>query len=471
MPRTRIVCTLGPATSSDERIGELIRAGMNVARLNFSHGTHDEHAQNAERVRRIAAQEKAVVAMLGDLQGPKIRVGEIPNGVLELTPDEIIRFELTGRVSDPTHIPLDDPLLARVLKAGDRFLMDDGALEVQVESVTEKEIVARVVHGGVLKSHKGVNLPGVELPVPSLTEKDLADLEWALGQDLDYLALSFVRRAQDVEDLRSRIESHGAHIPIIAKIEKREAVAEIDSILRVADGVMVARGDLGVEMPAEQVPIFQKKIILKANVLGKPVITATQMLESMTHNPRPTRAEASDVANAILDGSDAVMLSGETSIGEYPIQAVKAMANIAEFTEKNLHDFLTAGREFGSEQLTVTDAIGQATCEVAKQVGAKLIIPLTLSGYSARMIARHRPEIPIFAVTVNPHTQRRLALVWGAQAALIEQDLETDQVVHAAMDAARNSGLVQRGDRVVITAGVPTGVTGKTNMIQVREIE
>ncbi len=470
MPRTRIVCTLGPATDSDEILRDLIRAGMNVARLNFSHGTRDEHAARVERVRAMAETESATIALMGDLQGPKIRVGEIPDGRRILRAGETIVFALTPTATIG-QIPLDFPFLGDALQSGDRFLLDDGALEVQVLAAGREQIATRVLTGGELSSHKGVNLPGVDLPIASLTDKDRADVEWAAAHDLDYLALSFVRRASDVSNLREVLMARKSEIPIIAKIEKREALTNIEAILDAADGVMVARGDLGVEMPAEQVPIYQKQIIRKANVLGKPVITATQMLESMIHNARPTRAEASDVANAILDGSDAVMLSAETAVGAHPVDAVRAMARIADYTEKNLHHYLAQGREFTAERLGVTDSIGQNTVDIAREIGAKLIITLTLTGHAARMVSRHRPEIPILAVTANEKTRRRLCLVWGVQSELIHSDRDTSEAVQAALEAARECGLAQRGDRVVITAGVPTGIVGRTNMIQVRSIE
>jgi pyruvate kinase len=442
---------------------------MSVARLNFSHGTLDEHARRVEQVRRLSAEENEVVALLGDLQGPKIRVGDIPGGQMELKTGEPALLT-SAAPPPPGQIEVDLPQLAAIVKPGERLLLDDGKIELAVEQVNGQAVATRVVNGGVLKPHKGVNFPGTLLPIRSLTEKDLHDLDWAISEKLDYIALSFVRRPQDLLDLRSRIEAHGCSIPIIAKIEKPEAVAAIDAILRATDGVMVARGDLGVEMPAEQVPIYQKQIIRKANALGKPVITATQMLESMISNPRPTRAEASDVANAILDGTDAVMLSAETSIGQFPVEAVQAMARIADYTEKNLHSDCSEIREFKPHGASVTDAIGQATVEIACEVGARLIITSTTSGYSARMVARHRPEIPMLAVTASEETRRRLALVWGARSELIPETHDLEHIVTAALEAAVRLRLVDRGDRVVLTAGVPPGLPGRTNMVQVRRV-
>jgi pyruvate kinase len=386
-------------------------------------------------IRRIAKEQGKDIAILGDLSGPKLRVGDIPGGTLALNPGEIIRFSLDQDL-EAGAVPLD--------------------------------FLARVITGGELKSRKGVNLPNVVLPIPSLTDKDRENALWAIAEDVDYLAMSFVRRAADIDLLRDLLRDNNARIPIVAKIEKPEAVHDIDAILKETDAVMVARGDLGVEMPAEQVPITQKMIIHKANSLGIPVITATQMLESMIENPRPTRAEASDVANAVLDGSDAIMLSGETAVGQYPIEAVRAMARIAEYTEHfmqqehvNRPTVLQAGQ-------TITDAIGESTVALAYDLGAKLIITLTSSGYSARMVARHRPTIPILAVTVEEKVKRRLALVWGVTTVCVPEHHEIERMVEDALSEARRMNLALPGDRVVITAGLPSGISGTTNMVQVR---
>lgn len=469
MPRTRIVCTLGPATTTDERIAALIRAGMNVARVNFSHGTLDDHARRMDTVRRMAAAQGAVVALLGDLSGPKLRVGEIQGGSVSLRPGELVNFELAPTAPAPA-IPLDFAFLADALKPGDHMLLDDGTKEVEVIRAASGEIQARVIAGGVLTSRKGVNLPNTSLPIPSLTDRDRQNAEWAIAQGIDYLALSFVRRAADVIELRQLVRSHHSDVPIIAKIEKPEAVKDFDAILHESDGIMVARGDLGVEMPAEQVPIVQKLIIAKANADGKPVITATQMLESMINNPRPTRAEASDVANAVLDGTDAVMLSGETAVGTYPIEAVTAMAHIADHAEDYLEAEFERRRRLPHGKMTVTDAIGASTVGLAGELDARLIVTLTSSGHTARMVARHRPDIPILAVTVEERIRRRLALVWGVESTLIPSDQDTEAAVISSLEAARKTGLVQRGERVVITAGVPAGIKGQTNMVQVRTV-
>jgi len=467
--RTRIVCTLGPASDSEEVLRAMIRAGMDVARLNFSHGDHATHAVRIKRVRRIAQEESVIVAILADLQGPKIRVGDIAAGVIALAAGA--SFTLTTRAvdGDANAASVDFADLPQSVQPGNRILLDDGLIELQVISTSTTDVVTRVVTGGELRPHKGVNLPGVPLKISALTEKDRADLAFAIAQDVDYIALSFVQRPEDVRKLKDLIRQSGATIPVIAKIEKPEAMAQIDAILTESDSAMVARGDLGVEASPEQVPIFQKTLIRTANAAGKPVITATQMLESMIHNPRPTRAEASDVANAILDGTDAVMLSGETAIGKYPVEAVQMMVHIADAVEASLQ-FQTCARDFGGDAMSITDAIGNATCEIARQLGAKVIITSTFSGFTARMISRHRPLIPIFAVTSNERTQRQLALVWGVQTALVKNAATMDEIIEASLRSVLEHGVAKPGDLAVITAGVPVGAPGRTNMVQVRVV-
>lgn len=469
MLRTRIVCTLGPASEEAERVRALIRAGMNVARINFSHGALEDHQRRVDTLRAMAAQENAVVALLGDLSGPKLRVGILPNNSFMLRAGETVTFALTKQAAPPA-IPLDFPFLGAALQRDAQILLDDGAFELRVVSADPHKITARVITGGELKSRKGVNLPNVTLPIPSLTDADRANALWALQNEFDYLALSFVRRAADMTELRELLRANNAQIPIIAKIEKPQAVQDMDAILRQSDGVMVARGDLGVEMPAEQVPITQKLIIRKANALGIPVITATQMLESMMENPRPTRAEASDVANAVLDGSDAVMLSGETAVGQHPIEAVQAMARIAEYTEQFMRQEYVNRPALLLQGQTITDAIGESTVALAMDLDAKLIITLTSSGYTARMVARHRPRIPILAVTVEERVRRRLALVWGIQSACTQEHADMEHLVRDALALALELKLATPGDRVIITAGVPTGISGATNMVQVRTV-
>ncbi len=468
--RARIVCTLGPASDTDEVVRAMIRAGMDVARLNFSHGDQATHAARIERVRRIAKEEHAVVALMGDLQGPKIRVGEIAGGALQLTVGATLALTTRAVGGDANVVSVDFADLPRYVKPGQRILLDDGLIELQIVSVSGTEIATRVVTGGVLKPHKGVNLPNVPLQISALTDKDRADLAFAADQDLDYLALSFVRRPEDVLELKQLLAARGATMPVVAKIEKLEAIDAIDAILDAADAVMVARGDLGVEAPPEQVPLYQKMIIEKANAIGKPVITATQMLESMINNPRPTRAEASDVANAILDGTDAVMLSAETAIGKYPVEAVETMERIADATGESAQ-FKEHRHVVGVGAASMVDALGNATCEIARQLKARVIITATQSGFTPRMISRHRPETPIFAVTPQECIRRRLALVWGIQSALVDETESTDAMIAASLTVAPKEGIVKRGDLVVLTAGAPSGIPGRTNMIQVRVIE
>lgn len=478
MRRTKIVCTLGPASQSEETLREMIRAGMDVARINFSHGDHQIHARNIALLRRLAQEEGRVLAVMGDLQGPKLRVGEI---AAQVTLRQGTDFNLTTRPvpGDDREVNFPHSEVIRDVQPGDRVLLDDGLLELEILKTTPTDIRCRVVTGGPLASHKGVSLPGVSLSLPSLTEKDREDAAFAIQQGVDYLALSFVRRAEDVSQLRDLLEQNQAPIPIIAKIEKREAVQAFEKIMEVSDGAMVARGDLGVEAPAEEVPIYQKRIIRLANKVGKPVITATQMLNSMIDNPHPTRAEASDVANAILDGTDAVMLSGETAVGKYPVEAVRVMAKIALTTERILpFDRLRTlpRQEWMREAVleppfTPTDAISQATCEIALEVAARAIIPSTVSGHTARMVAKHRPTTPIIAVTPSPETQRRLSLVWGVYPLLVSEFAHTDQMMETAVQAALEEGLIEKGDIVVITAGVPLGGPGRTNMLKVHVVE
>jgi pyruvate kinase len=464
LPRTKIVCTLGPACEGEAILREMIRAGMNVARVNFSHGDHDSHARAIAQVRRLAQEENRVVAILGDLQGPRLRIGEFHDGSVMLA--DGATFSLTTRPvpGDAREVSVSYAGLPQDAKPGSTILLDDGLIELRVLETTAADVRCQVVAGGILGSRKGITLPGTSLSLPPITDKDKADLASAIKQEVDYIALSFVSRAADIEQFRGLIVQVGASIPIIAKIEKAEAIANFDGILAASDGVMVARGDLGVEMPTEEVPILQKRIIRAANLVGVPVITATQMLNSMIEEPRPTRAETSDVVNAILDGTDSVMLSGETSVGKYPVEAVRMMARIAEAAEGIL-----PYRESGAPT-TVTDAIGQATDNIAQQLGAKAIITSTSSGYTARMVARHRPTVPIVAVTVNPTTQRQLALVWGVDPVLVPPCGNTDEMIHCAMSAVVQKKLAAKGDIVVITAGVPLGVAGRTNMVQVQVV-
>ena len=469
--KTKIVSTLGPASSDMETIVGLIEAGVNVFRMNFSHGTHEEHRQRIIYARDAARKLGKEIAILQDLQGPKIRVGEVENGAILLHKgSELVLTNQEDGASKPGRVYVSYPTLAEDVEIGGRILLDDGLLELKVLDTTEHDVVTEVVVAGPLRSRKGVNLPHLRASVPALTEKDLADLDFGLSMEVDLIALSFVRDESDVEDLVQRIRNSGKQISVIAKIEKPEAVRKIDQILDQADGIMVARGDLGIEMPMEMVPGTQKRIILKCRQAAKPVITATQMLESMIENPRPTRAEASDVANAVLDGSDALMLSGETAVGKHPIRVVQAMDRIIREAERQeLDTFLGATSEWLSDSLT--DAISYNAYTVAKQVDAKAIACLTSSGNTARSIARHRPCIPIYAFTNHANVVQQLALTWGTNGFAIPFQRDTDGGVKLVLEMLKSKGLVESGDRVVITAGMPLPARGRTNMIQVSQVD
>jgi pyruvate kinase len=468
--RTKIVCTLGPACSTEETLRAMIRAGMNVARLNFSHGTHETHGAAIALVRKIAAEEGEVVGILQDLQGPRIRVGEILDGAVSLVAGE--RFVLTTEEVPGTSeiATVRGAPLAQDVKPGDRILLDDGAIELQVQSTSGDKIDCRVVVGGVLKPHKGVNVPGRTLTVPSITDKDIADLVFGIEHKVDYVALSFVRSAADVNGLRGLMSERGASVPIMAKIEKHEAVADFEGILAASDAIMVARGDLGIEVAAEKVPFLQKEIIAKCRAAGKPVVTATQMLDSMIRNPRPTRAEVNDVANAILDGTDATMLSGETAAGAYPVEAVATMARIAIAADAALpyHDLMTKAAE--GRIRTATDAIGQAACEMAFELEARAIIAFTESGLTARTIARHRPPCPIVAVTPSEVTRSRLAVSWGVLPYLAPRYGSTDEMLHEVVGLAVRDGHAVVGDLVVIVAGLPLSTSGRTNLLKLEVV-
>ena len=464
-PRTKIVCTLGPSTSTRDAIDALLEAGLDVARINFSHGTHDQHARTIGIVRELAAQRGRPVAVLGDLQGPRIRIGSLAKP-RQFEPGSDVTFCPEDDAADP-EVLVTYEALASDVHVGDRILVDDGLIELVVLDVQAPRVVARVVHGGEVKSHKGINLPGVNVSAPSITEKDRADAAFAVEQKLDYLALSFVRRAADIAELRSLVPKS---VLIIAKIEKDSALESIESILRASDGVMVARGDLGVELPFEEVPIAQKRIIKYANIIGRPVITATQMLESMIENPRPTRAEASDVANAIIDGTDAVMLSAETAAGAYPRLAVQAMRRIIGEIEK--HPFKRAREGYVGPEIIATteETIAAATDTAQRMLGAPIIIVFTKSGFSARIVSAHRPQVPILALTDEPRTFSQLALVWGVIPQIVPHCETYEAMVARAREVVLTRGLAKEGDRVLVTAGVPFDVPGTTNVLRVERV-
>ena len=464
-PRTKIVCTLGPATATAETIDSLMDAGLDVARINFSHGTHEQHTRTIALVRELGARRRRPIAILGDLQGPRIRIGDLATPrILEPGSDVVFCPEDSATGSE---MPVTYEGLAKDVHDGDRILVDDGLIELVVLDVKAPRVTARVVHGGEVKSHKGINLPGVNVSAPSITEKDRADAAFAVTQKLDYLALSFVRRAADIAELRALLPKS---VLVIAKIEKDSALENIESILRASDGVMVARGDLGVELPFEEVPIAQKKIIKLANIIGRPVITATQMLESMIEHPRPTRAEASDVANAIIDGTDAVMLSAETAAGAYPRLAVQAMRRIV--CEIEQHPFKRAREGYiGPEIIATTEeTIAAATDTAQRMLGAPIIIVFTKSGFSARIVSAHRPQVPILALTDEPRTFSQLALVWGIIPQLVQHCETYEAMVARAREVVLTRGLAKEGDRVLVTAGVPFDVPGTTNVLRVERV-
>jgi len=465
-PRTKIVCTLGPASGNRDTLRSLMEAGLSVARLNFSHGTHEQHAATVALVRSTAADLGRPVAILGDLQGPRIRIGDLA-APRQVSDGEVVVL-VAGEDAAPGQFPTTYEHLCDDLKVGDRILVDDGLIELVALDVGEHTVTARVLHGGMIKSHKGMNLPGVAVSAPSITDKDWADVAFAVEHRLEYLALSFVRRAQDIAELREKIPKD---MLVVAKIEKDSALENIESIVRASDAVMVARGDLGVELPFEKVPIAQKKIIALCNKLGRPVITATQMLESMITHPRPTRAEASDVANAIFDGTDAVMLSAETAAGQYPRLAVEAMTRIIMEIEKHLRVVRTDERHSTTDAVVSTEqAIAAAATSAVRSLGAPALIVLTKSGFSARVVASHRPNVPILVLTDQERTYRQLALVWGVIPRLVPHCDTYWDMVKLALAEVRLHGLAREGDRVVVTAGVPFDVPGTTNLMKVETV-
>lgn len=473
MRKTKIVCTIGPASESIEKLSQLIEAGMNVARLNFSHGDHKEHGERINNIREAASKTGKTVGILLDTKGPEIRTHNMENGTMELESGQKVTISMTEVLGTPEKFSITYPGLIDDVYPGSMILLDDGliGLEVLEIDIANGEIQTKILNGGTLKNKKGVNVPGVKVNLPGMTEKDAQDILFGIEQNVDFIAASFVRRATDVLEIRQLLEENNAsNIHIIPKIENQEGVDNIDEILLVSDGLMVARGDLGVEIPAEEVPLVQKQLIKKCNALGKPVITATQMLDSMQRNPRPTRAEASDVANAIFDGTDAIMLSGETAAGQYPVEAVQTMNNIAYRAESALdHKSILSKREKNTEH-NITDAIGQSVAHTALNLDVGAIISSTESGHTARMISKYRPKAPIVAVTANDHVLRRLALVWGVYPRLGQEAKSTDEMLDYAVEESVNSGIVKHGDLVVITAGVPIGESGTTNLMKIHVI-
>lgn len=471
MRKTKIVCTIGPASETVDKLCDLINAGMNVARLNFSHGDFEEHGARIKNIREASERTGKTVAILLDTKGPEIRTQTVKGGEAELKAGSTVSIYMEEIEGDETKFSVTYPGLIQDVEVGSTILLDDGLIGLEVLGKTDEIIQAKVMNNGTLKNKKGVNVPNVSVNLPGITDKDAKDIIFGIEQGIDFIAASFVRRASDVLDIRELLEKYGAgDIHIIPKIENQEGVDNIDEILEVSDGLMVARGDLGVEIPAEEVPLVQKELIKKCNMAGKPVITATQMLDSMQRNPRPTRAEASDVANAIFDGTDAIMLSGETAAGSYPVESVKTMNSIAVRVEESLdyRDMLNLRSKQVS--LTITDAISQSVSHTAVRLNVAAIITPTASGHTAQMISKYRPKAPIVAVTSSNKVSRKLALVWGVSPELGEQATTTDEMLDIAVRESVNSGAVSYGDLVVITAGVPVGESGTTNLMKIHII-
>ena len=469
MKKTKMVCTLGPASDSKEILTKMIQGGLNVARLNFSHGSHEEHAGRIQRIKEVRKELNIPVALMLDTKGPEIRTGDLKEGKVTLETGKKIVLTSEQIEGDADRVSVSYEGLPDDLSVGNKILIDDGLIELNVDRIDGTEIYCSIDNGGVLGSKKSVNIPNVEINLPGLTPKDESDLIFGIKQKVDFVAASFVRKPQDVIAIRKVLENNGGgNIQIISKIENREGVEKIDRILAVSDGIMVARGDLGVEIPAEEVPLVQKSIIKKCNLLGKPVITATQMLDSMMRNPRPTRAEVGDVANAVFDGTDAVMLSGETAAGAYPVQAVETMANIVEKTERSEEYINRQKPEHG--ELTITNAVSEAAVQIAANLDATAIIAATSSGHTPRMLSKYRPECTILAVSDKVSTVRRLTLSWGVYCMYMTELRDTDSMVHDSVQAAVELVVVKIGDLAVVAAGVPLGVQGNTNMIKVHTV-
>ncbi|QTH39855.1 pyruvate kinase [Cohnella sp. LGH] len=471
MRKTKIVCTIGPSSESLENTKKLISAGMNVARLNFSHGDYEEHGNRIKVIRQASQELNKTVAILLDTKGPEIRLGKLKEEPIDLVQGEYITLTTEEILGDINRVPVTYKELPSDVSVGATILIDDGLIGLTVLDIQGTEIKCQIVNSGQIKSKKGVNVPGVAISMPGLTEKDISDIKFGIEVGVDFIAASFVRRASDVLEIRELLERHDArHIHIISKIENQQGVDNLDEILEVSDGLMVARGDLGVEIPAEEVPLVQKQMIEKCNRAGKPVITATQMLDSMQRNPRPTRAEASDVANAIFDGTDAIMLSGETAAGKYPVESVQTMSRIAESAESALHYREIFTKQANAQQTSVTEAISQAVANSALDLEAKAIVTSTESGYTARMVSKYKPKSPIIAVTPVEQVLRRLQLVWGVIPVKGVSASTTDEMFEIAVQGALESGLVRLGDTIVITAGVPVGRSGTTNLIKIHNV-
>lgn len=470
MRKTKIICTIGPASESEERLRELMLAGMNVARFNFSHGTHEEQKVKLQRVKKVREELNLPVATLLDTKGPEIRLRDFEGGRVELLSGQIFTLTTEEIMGTSQRATISYKNLKNDVSVGTTILIDDGLIEMVVEEIKGEDIVCRVVNGGFVSNHKGVNVPGVVLSMPYISDVDREDILFGIEMGYEFLAASFARTKEDILQVRKILDEHKCPMKIIAKIENMQGIQNLKEILSVSDGIMVARGDMGVEIPLEEVPVLQKKMIKLANAQGKHVITATQMLESMIKNPRPTRAEATDIANAIYDGTTAIMLSGESAAGQYPVEAVKTMARIAESAERDIDYRKRMTQMSCSGQKCITTAIAYATCTTAMDLGAAAIITVTLSGYTAESISRFKPDCPIIGCTTSERVYSQLNLLWGVSPLYLKREETTEELFADAVAEAQKAGYVKKGDIVVITAGVPLGIAGKTNMIRVVEV-
>lgn len=470
MRKTKIICTIGPASESEEKLRELMIAGMNVARFNFSHGSHEEHKKKFDRVIKISNELGIPVATLLDTKGPEIRLKDIEGGKTELVAGQKFILTTEDILGNNEKVSITYKNLKNDISAGTTILIDDGLIEMVVDSIEETDIICTVVNGGPISNHKGVNVPGAVLSMPYISEVDRSDIMFGCDMGFDFIAASFVRCKEDILEVRKILDEHNSHMKIIAKIENMQGIENLEDILTVSDGIMVARGDMGVEIPMEEVPVVQKRMIKMAEAQGKHVVTATQMLDSMIKNPRPTRAEVADVANAIYDGTTAIMLSGESAAGLYPVEAVKTMSQIAERAEQDIDYNSRMKRREHIDSFDVTTAISHATCTTAMDLKAAAIITVTISGFTAGMISRYKPSCPIIACSVSPRICRQLSLSWGVTPIWIARESTAEDLFDEAVRAAEEAGYIKKGDKVVLTAGVPLGVSGRTNMLRVVEV-
>ncbi|MCI9429264.1 MAG: pyruvate kinase [Lachnospiraceae bacterium] len=469
MRRTKIVCTIGPASESEEMLGELMKAGMNVARFNFSHGTHEEHKAKFGRVLKVSGELGMSIATMLDTKGPEIRLRNFENGKVQLIPGQMFTLTTEDILGNEKRASITYKNLKNDVKQGTKVLIDDGKIEMEVSKIVGEEILCTVKNGGVVSNHKGINVPGARLSMPYISDVDREDILFGIQMGFDFIAASFVRTKEDILDVKQILDENKSPMKIIAKIESVQGLQNLEEILSVSDGIMVARGDMGVELPLEEVPVIQKRMIKMAVAEGKHVITATQMLESMIQNPRPTRAETNDVANAIYDGTTAIMLSGESAAGKYPVEAVRTMARIAERTEQAI-DYNGRMRRYSPQnQEDVTTAISYATCTTAMHLNAEAIITVTMSGFTAEMVSRYKPGCPIIGCSVNPRVCRQMALLWGVTPVLMSKEEKTGELFETAKYLAKKQQLIHNGDTIVLTAGIPLGISGRTNMIHVME--